>query len=359
MRLLFFTVLLSLTLPFSKTTACTGIKLIAHNGSVVHGRTWEFGIDLDASMIVIPKGYAFTGTTPIGCGMPYIAKYGALGIIAFNQLAILDGMNEAGLSVAAFHFSDHGEYAEITDDNRHFALSSLEFPNWLLTQFSTVEEVRAALHSVLIAPTIIREWGKNPPSLHYIIFDKKGKSLVLEPIKGQLALYENKLGVLTSAPHFNWHMNHLRQFIHLGIGTIHSLELNAIDLLPIGQGTNIHLPGDLTPSSRFVRAALLCNQAKPMENSEKTVIQAFHLLNQFDIPFGIAREEKSGFISNYFTRMTCVRDPHLLKYYFKTYSDPAIRMIDLNQFDLNDAYIKRIRISTTDQPISDISSELE
>jgi choloylglycine hydrolase len=221
----------------------------------------------------------------------------------------------------------------VTADNRYFALSPVEFPNWVLTQCATIEEVRAQLGSVVIAPTVLEKWGKEPPALHYIVFDKSGKSLVIEPSQGQLVVYDNKLGVLTNAPSFSWHMNYLRNFAHLNMWKNESL-------LP---QSNRVLPGDLTASSRFVRASLLSSQGRPKQ--EDAVDHAFHILNHFDIP------ERTSLI--------CVRDPHALKYYFKTERDPAIRMIDLHQFEESEPYVKRVRIADTDQVAADISSELE
>lgn len=63
----------------STATACTGIMLKTIDNSIVHGRTLEFGVPLDTSIAVIPRGYRFVGQTPIGAGMPYAAKYAALG----------------------------------------------------------------------------------------------------------------------------------------------------------------------------------------------------------------------------------------------------------------------------------------
>lgn len=309
--------------------ACTGIKVVAKNGSIVHGRTWEFERDLEAAFVVVPKEYDFVGTN----GIAYRSKYAAMGIIAFNELAILDGVNEVGLSVGTFHFPGYATYAELTDDNRYYALSPIEFPNWILTQCATIEEVRAQLSSVVITATVLEKWGKEPPGLHYIVFDKSGKSLVIEPSQGQLVVYDNKLGVLTNAPSFGWHMNYLRNYAHLNMWKNEGLLLQS----------NRSLPGDFTASSRFVRASLLSSHTRPKEAD--AVDHAFHILNHFDIP------ERTSLI--------CVRDPRALKYYFKTERDPAIRMIDLTQFEGSEAYVKRIRIADTDQVAADISSELE
>lgn len=42
------------------------------------------------------------------------AKYAALGAIAFDNLALLDGLNEEGLAVGAFSFSGFAEYTDTT-----------------------------------------------------------------------------------------------------------------------------------------------------------------------------------------------------------------------------------------------------
>ena len=51
--------LLSSALPIQ---ACTGIRLIADDGTVVHARTMEFAIDIHSDVMMFPRGYARTGT---------------------------------------------------------------------------------------------------------------------------------------------------------------------------------------------------------------------------------------------------------------------------------------------------------
>ena len=50
-----------------KACACTGITLKAKDGAVVYGRTMEWGtFDLRSRVVVVPRGYSFTGHTPDG-----------------------------------------------------------------------------------------------------------------------------------------------------------------------------------------------------------------------------------------------------------------------------------------------------
>ena len=61
--------------------ACTGITLTAEDGAVVHARTMEFAIDIHSDVMMVPRGYARTGTTPDGKdGMKWKAKYASVGL---------------------------------------------------------------------------------------------------------------------------------------------------------------------------------------------------------------------------------------------------------------------------------------
>lgn len=339
--------------------ACTGIKLTPKDGSIIHGRTLEFGVQVDSSVSVVPRGYAFTGTTPQGPGLTYKAKYGAVGAMAFNIPALLDGLNEKGLAVGTFYFPGFADYAALTADNQSSALSPVEFPNWLLTQFATIEEVKEHLSTVHIVPTVVKQWGPTPPPFHYIVYDKTGKALVIEPREGKLLAYDNPLGTLTNSPNFEWHMKNLRNYINLTSVNAKPLQIDGLTLSPFGQGSGmVGLPGDFTPPSRFVRAAIFTVTALPVATADEAVGQAFHILNQFDIPLGAARAEEDGVVHSDFTQVTCVRDPQSLKYYFKTYDDQTIKVVDLNSFDLDAKSIKSASASGKPSYVN-VSAELK
>jgi choloylglycine hydrolase len=335
------------------------LKLIAKDDSVVHGRTLEFGVQVETSVVVVPRGYEFVGTTPQGPGLPYTAKYAAVGAIAYDNLAIMDGINEKGLAVGVFYFPGFAGYSKITEENQSKGLSPVEFSHWIVTQFATIEEVKSALSTVVIAPTVNKEWGDTPAPFHYIVYDNKGQSLVIEPINGKLKTYDNPLGVFTNSPTFNWHMTNLRNYINLTPVNAKPINLDGLTFAPFGQGSGmVGLPGDFTPPSRFVRAAIFSTTAIPSNTANEAVFQAFHILNQFDIPVGVAREKSNGVIHSDYTLVTSVKDPQALKYYFKTYGDQSIKVVDLKKFDLNAKSIKRISTVGKEKAI-DISSNLK
>lgn len=69
---------------------------------------------------------------------------------------------------------------------------------------------------------------------------------------------------------------------------------------------------------------------------------------------GVAREVKDDVIYSDYTMLTVARDPKNLRYFYHTYDDQTLRMIDLSKFDLNAESIKKIS-AKGDQPIIDMT----
>ncbi|MFN4174310.1 MAG: linear amide C-N hydrolase, partial [Parachlamydiaceae bacterium] len=121
-------ILMAFLLPFLAIEACTGLKLVAKDGKTVHGRTLEFGQPVEISIAYIPKGSSFAPETDKGEGLKYETKYSAIGAIAYDELSILDGINEKGLAVGTFYFPGFAKYTELTRENQAKSLSPVNFP---------------------------------------------------------------------------------------------------------------------------------------------------------------------------------------------------------------------------------------
>jgi len=292
--------------------------------------------------------------------MSWEAKFAAIGVIAFGNLAIMDGLNEKGLAVGAFYFPTYAEYTETTPENQAHSMSMSDFPNWLLTSFETVAEVRDAIEAkdVFIAPTLIPGFPPVPQPFHYIVYDKTGASLVIEPVGGELKLHDNPIGSFTNSPTFDWHMTNLRNYIALETHNVPPIEVAGSTFEAFGQGSGLlGLPGDFTPPSRFVRASVFSSTAIPEANTERAVLQVFHILNNFDIPVGVAREQAQSEVLTDYTMLTTARDPLTLRYYWKSYEDQTIRMIDMTKMSFEGDEI--VKISTNgNQPIVDMTPQM-
>ncbi len=348
-------------LSATTASACTGILLKNADGTIVHGRTVEFGMPLEMDIVVVPRGFDFVGQTPLGVGKSWTAKYAAAGGILFGNLAIMDGLNEKGLAVGAFFFPTFAEYADTTPANQAKSMSAADFSNWILTQFATVDEVRNAIEAgeAVVAPTLLPGWPPQPQPFHWIVYDKSGKSLVIEPLKGKLVLSDNPLGVLTNSPNFEWHMTNLRNYVSLSPRDVPAVTLDKQTFAPFGMGAGLYgLPGDFTPPSRFVRATVFSATAVPAANAADGILKGFHILNNFDIPIGSARENADGKAYYDMTMLTSMRDPQNLRFYYRTYDDQTIRMVDLTKFDLDAKEIKKLS-TKSDQPVVDMSGKFQ
>ena len=323
----------------SPVMACTGIRIVAEDGTVVHARTLEFGVDLKSEVIMVPRGYDRTGTAPGGKpGMRWKARYASLGANGVGLPYIFDGLNEKGLAVGTFYFPTTAGYMDFKPEDVDRTLAPWELGSWLLENFSDVEEVRANIGNVVVPAVMLKAWGFVPP-VHWVVHDATGKSIVIEYVKGRLNVHNNPLGIMSNSPSFDWHMTNLRNYVNLQVTNSPTLKLGPLELEPLGQGAGmLGLPGDYTPPSRFVRIAAFSQAVLPSKTGWEAVQQAFHVLNAFDIPKGVARDrekDEHGNIVADYTTWTSASDLKRKRFYFRTYENSRIRMVDLMRMDIN------------------------
>jgi len=335
-----------LSLGFHAAQACTGIRLVAADGAVVHARTLEFGLDLHSDVIMVPRGYARTGSTPDGKeGLKWKTKYASLGANGAGLPFIFDGLNERGLAVGSFYFPTTAGFMAYSAADAGKTIAPWEVGAWILENFATVEEVKANIGKITVAEVVFKDWGFVPP-VHYVVHDASGKSIVIEYVGGKLNVYDNPLGVMTNSPAFDWHMTNLRNYVNFSLTNLPPVQLGPVKLAPFGQGSGmLGLPGDFTPPSRFVRAVAFSQSVLPSKTGIDAVLQAFHILNNFDIPKGAAREpdkDEHGNIVVDYTLWTSANDLKAKRFYFRTYQNSQIRMVDLTKMNLDAKDITKV-----------------
>ena len=316
--------------------ACTGITLTAADGSVVRGRTLEFGHPMESDVILIPRGIALAGTTPDGQddGLQWTTKYAAGGANGLGLLEIVDGLNEKGLGGGLFYFPDFAGYQDIAADERSQALAPWQVITWALTSFATVDEVRAALPDIRVGNVTFDAWGIVPPT-HYVLTDATGASIVIEYVDGDLNVYDDAIGVVTNAPAFDWHMTNLRNYINISPSPQAAVTLDNVNLDPLSTGGNLFgMPGDFSSPSRFVRAVVFSKMSPQAATGQDAVMQGFHILDNFDIPEGAVPEPAGSDPPYEITEWTTMSDLTALTFYIWTSDNRAIRTLDLNAVDL-------------------------
>ncbi len=330
------TVLAAAMLAPSVAAACTSFLISTSDGGHVYGRTMEFGLELKSKAMVIPRNHELTSDGPDGKpAMSWKGQYAAVGLNALGMTALVDGMNEKGLTGGVLYFPGFAEYTDPADADLDKSLAPWDFLTWALTNFATVAEVKDALDDVTVIE-VVQETMKMSLPLHYTLHDATGASLVIEPIDGKLKVYDNPLGVMTNSPPFDWHLTNLRNYVKLSSTNAPPLKLDGETIEPLGQGSGLlGIPGDGTPPSRFVRALGLTMSVAPVSSGPESVRLAEHIANNFDIPKGWVREKPADDQSLEYTQWTTVADIDNRMFYVKTYEDQVLRGIDLNAFDLD------------------------
>lgn len=313
--------------------ACTGITLKTTNDSTVTARTIEWaGSDLESKYAVVPRGYVQRSFVPEGAkdGIEFTAKFGYVGLAVQQAEFVVEGINEAGLAAGLFYFPIYGEYEKYEVDKKESTISDLQLVSWILSNFKSIDEVKDAMrhvHVVAIDP--------RGSTVHWRITEESGRQVVLEIVGKQMMWHENTLGVLTNSPDFNWHLTNLNNYTNLSAGPIRTNKVGALNLVAFGGGGGLHgIPGDMTPPSRFVRAAFFQSTAPQQPTTDKCVEQAFHILNNFDIPVGIQFAEGDTIPDiPSATQWTVATDLKNRRIYYRTMYNSTIRCFDLKKIN--------------------------
>lgn len=317
-----------------KAEACTGISMFAADGSYFQARTIEWaGTNLNSMYVVVPRNFSQTSFTPKGAnGMTFISKYGYIGLAVHEKEFIAEGLNEAGLSAGLFYFPNFGSYQLYDEKYNSTTIADLQLVSWILSQFATVDEVKANINKVRVVSLMGGDGSAE--AIHWRVGDKSGKQIVIEIEKGVPHIYDNPIGVITNAPNFPWHLSNLSNYINLTPINPPAHKMADFMVEPIGHGNGfLGLPGDFTPPSRFVRAAFFKSTAPMLPTARATMLQCFHILNNFDIPIGMnfPKNEIPDLPSA--TQWTSVIDLTNGVVYYKTFDNNNIRMIDLKNID--------------------------
>ncbi len=329
----------TLLAPFAR--ACTGITLRARDGTVVYGRTLEWGaFDMKSRLMYVPRGHEFVGATPDGKpGLRWKTQYGIVGIDVLEKGILADGINEAGMAIGLFYHPGYADYGKYDPRDAAHTIAPTQVVNYLLSRCATVAEVREAMSKVDVAPVVEKALGF-PAPIHVIATEPSGKAVVIEFLEGEVVILDNPLGVITNAPTFEWHMTNLRNYINLSPVAIPKTRVGPVDFKPLGAGSGmIGLPGDFTPPSRFVRAVAFSVTARPTQDGPEALYEVLRILDNFNVPVGAAEgsdddtpHKGTGEVRSS-TLWTSVSDTKNRLFYYHTQHNRRVRMVDLKRID--------------------------
>ncbi|MBU1157211.1 MAG: choloylglycine hydrolase family protein [Proteobacteria bacterium] len=317
------------------TPACTDFIVKAADGTVVDGRSLEWAIPTKSKMTVHPRGQKFVSPAPgKKTGLTWTGKYGFVNVNMYGVKVTVDGMNEKGLSVGSL-FLPASKFPQPKPQDASRSLFVLQFGQWILSNFSTVHEVKKALPSVIVWSEVIPAMGMEFTA-HTAVHDAQGNSIVIEFMNHQCQVYDNPTGVMTNSPAFDWQLANLRNYLTLSPYNAQPADYSGLKVSPTGQGSGmLGLPGDATPPSRFIRAVMFTQFSLQPKDAGEAVNLADHILMTLDIPKGISRE-KSGKDTLYDRTMwVVIKDLKRRVYYFRSYGNPVLQAVHLDRLNLS------------------------
>ena len=309
---------------------CTAITFTAD--SHYFGRNLDLEFSYGESVVITPRRFPFVFRNGRSLD-EHLAFIGAATVVDGYPL-YYDATNEAGLSMAALNFVGNVHFYPPKNDGTDIA--QFEFIPFILGSCKSVPEALDALDRVNLVATPFSP--ELPPSeLHYMIADRE-RSIVVEPMKEGVRIYESRVGVLTNNPPFPYQLEHLAMYLNLSADEPQNRFSQRLDITPSSRGMGAYgLPGDDSSPSRFVRAAFtLLNSVKPSSEAE-SVSQFFHILSAVEQVEGRVKVKDKLERTQYSS--CCNTDTGV--YYYRTYQNSRISAVKLHSCELDG---DRIRI---------------
>jgi choloylglycine hydrolase len=146
----------------SGALACTSFLLKGNDGGSVYGRTMEFGMPMRSRAILIQRGTRLVGVGPdgkAGSGLPWTSRYAVAGLNALGLDMVVDGMNEKGLAGGLLNFPGWARYQAVPAGQARRSIVSLQMLTYVLSQYGTLEEVKAGLPKILVNGAPLGSFG--------------------------------------------------------------------------------------------------------------------------------------------------------------------------------------------------------
>ncbi len=302
---------------------CTAINFNAKDR--YFGRNLDLYYNYNEQVVITPQNFPLKFKM-VGESKKHLAFIG-MATVEQGYPLYYDGVNEKGLAVAALNFPDNAFYGD--EKKGKINLAPFEFIHYLLSHFDSADEVIKVINEINFVNLQFNSRLPNTP-LHFMISDKN-RSLVVEPMRDGIKIYENKIGVLTNNPPFDVQMLLLQNYSALSVKNPEKAFSNAIEYVPYSLGLGaIGLPGDLSSSSRFVRAAFTKLNSICEENENSAVGQFFHILGAVEQVRGLNLVNDKYEYTLYSACMNVNKGI----YYYTTYGNRSITAVDMKRENL-------------------------
>lgn len=314
---------------------CSALTLETSEGKKLFGRNMDLSYDFNQSVIFVPRNFEFIDNVD---GISKKPKYASMGMASIidNFPCYADGLNEHGLAVAGLNFPGYAYFPdEIKKDM--YNIPSHAFIFWILSNFKSVDEILKIADEIRIINRSIDD--KVPEAtLHWMITDTTGKSIVVESTKEGVKITPNPVGVLTNSPEFKWHLTNLNEYIKINPNQPADVNWVDYELKPLGVGMGTKgLPGGFSGEDRFIRLTYLKSQQNEKHDLVDSISQFNRMLQNVAMPRGAVITDGNDDITIY-TSCMCLEDK---TYTYTTYNNLIPEAICINRENLEGSDIKK------------------
>ena len=298
---------------------CTAIK----HGIFV-GRNLDVYKTYCEEIIITPRRYCIALRKEKNISEHYAII--GMGTVARGYPLYYDAANEHGLYMAGLNYVGNAKYHAPRD--KHINLAPFEVIPYILSRCTSVTEAEAELSKINLTDI---PFSRELPSaeLHWMIADKE-RAITVEPDENGINIYNNPLGVLTNNPPFPYQLLNLRGFAHISADPHQNTLAPTVDIPNFSEGMGgIGMPGDLSSTSRFVRA--LFHKSHTRCGADSCITSFFHLLASVEMPDGSVKVGDSYERTEYTTAV----DLKESTYFYRHYDSATISAVRLKSENLD------------------------
>ncbi len=301
---------------------CTAVRFTDEDGRLFWGRNLDWDEGYGQVPLVMPRG--FFVKEAFGEGHPSAHAVIGMGIEHEGYPLYFDCANDAGLAVGGLNFPLSARFEEGPVEGK-VNVAAYEMPVWATTNFSTVDEVAAALKDVVL---VDRGIAPSLPAarLHWHIADAQ-RSIVVEYEADGMHVHDDPVDVLTNEPPFPWHRENLRTYRGCGNQWLGAARWGDVSFEPFGAGGAMRgIPGDVSSPSRFVKAAFVNAFHPQKQTEEENVMRMFHTLGSVAFVEGCATTRRGTFDKTLYSSCFSASSG---TYYYNAYDDITVRSVRL------------------------------
>lgn len=296
---------------------CTAISCGAYAG-----RNLDIDKSYGGEVIITPRNYKITFKEE-ACISSHYSMIG-IGLNVDGYPLYFDAVNEKGLYIASLNYVGNAKYFTIKPNKVN--LAPYELILHILAKCKDITEAKREFERINL---INIPFNDTLPlaELHFFIADRCS-SVTVESDENGLNIYDNPTDVLTNNPSFPIHLFNLNNYQGLSPRPVKNFLCDKLTLQEYSHGLGaLGLPGDLSSSSRFIRATF----HKFNSQDEDGIAKIMRLLSTVAMPDGSVKTN-TGYER---TEYTSAVDLDRCIYCYRTYDSLCPYAVTLSEDTLD------------------------